>query len=43
MWAVFNNMVSITPLHSDLTSPMALSNLKQLSNTILQDLGKPQG
>jgi len=43
MWAVFNNRVSITPLHSDLTSPSALSTLKQLSSAIFRDLGKLQG
>ncbi len=41
MWAVFKNRISITPLHSDLTSPLALSALKQLSNAIFQDLGNP--
>jgi len=41
IWAVFNDRISITPLHSDLTSPTALSTLKQLSNSILQDLGNP--
>ena len=43
MWAVFNDRISITPLHSDLTSPSAFSTLKQLSKTIFQDLGNPPG
>ncbi len=41
MWALLKDRISITPLHSDLTSPLAVSTLKQLSNTIFQDLGKP--
>jgi broad specificity polyphosphatase/5'/3'-nucleotidase SurE len=41
IWALFNDRASITPLHSDLTSPTALSTLEQLSNSILQDLGNP--
>jgi len=41
-WALFNDRVSITPLHSDLTNPTALSTIKQLSNAILQDLGNSQ-
>ena len=40
--ALFKDRVSITPLHSDLTSPSALSTLKQLSNAIFQDLGNSQ-
>jgi len=41
IWALLRNRISITPLHSDLTSAAALSTLKQLSNAIFQDLGKP--
>jgi len=42
IWALLKDRVSITPLHSDLTSPAALSTLKQLSNAIFQDLGNYQ-
>lgn len=41
IWALLKDSISITPLHSDLTSPAAFSALKQLSNAIFQDLGKP--
>lgn len=41
IWALLKDRISITPLHSNLTSPTALSALKRLSNTIFQDLGKP--
>lgn len=36
--ALLKDEISITPLHSDLTSPMVLSLLKALSPMILQDL-----
>ena len=41
IWALLNNKISITPLHSDLTSYQALSFLKGLSPAILQDLISP--
>ena len=42
IWALLKDRISITPLHSNLTSPTALSALKRLSNTIFQDLGNPK-
>lgn len=36
--ALLNDKISITPLHSDLTSPSALPLLKELSPTIFKDL-----
>lgn len=39
IWALVNDKISITPLHSDLTSPSVLSTLKELTSAISQDLG----
>lgn len=41
IWALLKDRISITPLHSDLTSPLAIPTLKQLSSTIFRDLGSP--
>ncbi|MBE0415386.1 MAG: 5'/3'-nucleotidase SurE [Dehalococcoidia bacterium] len=41
IWALLKDKISITPLHSDLTSQQALSPLKELSPTILHDLFIP--
>lgn len=38
IWALLKDKISITPLHSDLTSPRLLPLLKELSPTIIQDL-----
>lgn len=38
--ALLKDKISITPLHSDLTSPSALSALEQQSNTIFQDMSQ---
>jgi len=39
IWALLNDRISITPLHSNLTSTSALSALRGLSEAIFQDLG----
>lgn len=41
IWALLQDKVSITPLHSDLTSSSALPRLRELSAGILQELGAP--
>jgi 5'-nucleotidase len=41
IWAVLNSKISITPLHTDLTNPLALSSLKELSTAIFHGLITP--